>query len=725
MKFLVSLAALQHSAGPGNFRGPCPMMNTLANHNLLPHDGRNITKQDVTKATGAALNFKESLASLADHLNRHNVLELDGSLSRLDAYFGNNHIFSEEVFEQTKKYWTEPVLDPEMLANSKLARQLDSKVFNPTYTFMETVENFSLGELAAPIIAFGNLQSGKVNRTLVEYFFVNERLPYELGWTTQEQALDTEDVLKVSTMISEATNLITPSKSDGVARRFSVVASARRFALWRLGKRYSFFNHGDSGIIDAKSRLFQTLSKVVAHKDTSQKHVWHLSAGDPQSLANFNLRLNVVIQVVGSRGDVQPFVALVQELRRHGYRVRLATHGTFSDFVRKAGLEFYSIGGDPADLMAYMVKNPGLIPKMRTLQEGEIQKKRKMVAEMLDGCWKSCIEPDPVSGRPFVAEVFIANPPSFAHIHCSQALGVPLHLMFPMPWTSTSAFPHPLANIEMRGSHLPTGVANYVSYSAVKFMTWQGLGDLVNSWRKTLGLKAVPSTAGPLLAERLRVPFTYCWSPALIPKPADWPPHIDVCGFFFRDPPKYEASPEIASFLRAGPPPVYIGFGSIVIDDPGKLTATILQAVRATGVRAIISRGWSKLGSDLANVDENVLFIGDCPHDWLFQHVAAMVHHGGAGTTACGLLNVRPTTIVLFFGDQPFWGAMVAAAGGGPRPTPQRQLNSDNLAEAIRFCLRPETAVAADSLGAQMRSESGVKAAVESFHAHLPVEELR
>ncbi|RYP92983.1 hypothetical protein DL770_000857 [Monosporascus sp. CRB-9-2] len=260
MKFLVSSVALQaiiagascatasyptlpewHPAGPDDFRGPCPMMNTLANHNLLPHDGRNITKQDVIKATGAALNFKESLASLMfdmavianpepnatyftlDHLNRHNVLEHDGSLSRLDAYFGNNHVFNEEVFEQTKKYWTGPVLDPEMLANSKLARQLDSKAFNPTYTFTETVEHFSLGELAAPIIAFGDLQSGKVNRTLVEYFFVNERLPYELGWTTREQGLDTEDVLKVSNMIGEATSLITPSESDSVARRFSVV----------------------------------------------------------------------------------------------------------------------------------------------------------------------------------------------------------------------------------------------------------------------------------------------------------------------------------------------------------------------------------------------------------------------------------------------------------------------------------------------------------------------
>jgi len=123
----------------------------------------------------------------------------------------------------------------------------------------------------------------------------------------------------------------------------------------------------------------------------------------------------------------------------------------------------------------------------------------------------------------------------------------------------------------------------------------------------------------------------------------------DICGFFFREPPNYTPPKELDAFIRAGPPPVYIGFGSIVIDDPEKMTALILEAVRSANVRAIISRGWSKLGSDEPN--PNVFYLGDCPHEWLFQHVAAVVHHGGAGTTACGLLNGRPTTIVPFFGE--------------------------------------------------------------------------
>lgn len=125
-------------------------------------------------------------------------------------------------------------------------------------------------------------------------------------------------------------------------------------------------------------------------------------------------KLNIVVQVVGSRGDVQPFIALGNELQKYGHRVRIATHDVFSDFVRGHGLEFYPIGGDPVTLMAYMVKNPGLLPSMDSLMAGDIQEKRDMVVEMLEGCWDSCVLPDISSGQPFVADAIIANPPSFA-----------------------------------------------------------------------------------------------------------------------------------------------------------------------------------------------------------------------------------------------------------------------------------------------------------------------
>ena len=246
----------------------------------------------------------------------------------------------------------------------------------------------------------------------------------------------------------------------------------------------------------------------------------------------------------------------------------------------------------------------------------------------------------------------------------------------------------------------------------------------------------MPTSEGPFLASTLKIPHTYCWSAALVPKPADWLSHIgksrvhfgetrfvtdvieDVCGFFFRDMPTYTPPPELANFLSSGPSPVYIGFGSIVIDDPTRLTSILLEAVEASGARAIISRGWSKIGE--ATARPNIFYLDDCPHEWLFQNVSAVVHHGGAGTTACGLLNARPTVVVPFFGDQPFWGQMIAAAKAGPEPIPYKALNSKNLAEAIAFCLTAETASAATGIADKMRNENGVKQAVASFHRQLP-----
>lgn len=239
--------------------------------------------------------------------------------------------------------------------------------------------------------------------------------------------------------------------------------------------------------------------------------------------------LNVVIQVVGSRGDVQPFVALGQVLRRtYGHRVRLATHPTFRNFVEENGLEFFSIGGDPAQLMAFMVKNPGLMPGFDSLRNGDIGNRRKEITAIVSGCWRSCFEAGDGTGipitdanlfaagnlntgnGPFVAEAIIANPPSFAHLHCAEKLGIPLHLMFTMPWSPTQAFPHPLANIT--SSNADARVTNIISYSLVEMMTWQGLGDVINRFReKSLGLEPISIMWAPGMIPRLQIPYTYCW----------------------------------------------------------------------------------------------------------------------------------------------------------------------------------------------------------------------
>ncbi|PPJ52713.1 hypothetical protein CBER1_10794 [Cercospora berteroae] len=214
-------------AGPNDLRGPCPMMNTLANHGLLPHDGRNLTREVFHAALSEGLNFESNLTDIMfdqalpanpqpnatwfdlGQLNVHNVLEHDASLSRKDAYFGNNHIFDQDVFDFTKKFWTAPVIDRYMLANSKIARQVQSRSTNPTYKFTASAENFSIGELLAPVIAFGDRVNVTVDRDLVVYFFENERLPTELGWKRQSESVGLKDIIRLSGIFSNATTLLT------------------------------------------------------------------------------------------------------------------------------------------------------------------------------------------------------------------------------------------------------------------------------------------------------------------------------------------------------------------------------------------------------------------------------------------------------------------------------------------------------------------------------------
>lgn len=449
--------------------------------------------------------------------------------------------------------------------------------------------------------------------------------------------------------------------------------------------------------------------------------------------------LNVVIHVVGSRGDVQPFVALGRVLKNsYGHRVRLATHGTFKNFVEENGLEFFEIGGDPAELMAFMVKNPGLIPGVKSLKAGDVGKRRKGMAEILQGCWRSCADANEVKQdddeaqslsavkiRPFIANAIIANPPSFAHIHCAEKLGIPLHLMFTMPWSPTHDFPHPIANI--KSSNASGSMTNELSYTLVDMMTWQGLGDIINKFRKeTLDLGIISQASAVSMLHRLRIPYTYCWSPALIPKPTDWGSHIDISGFYFLSlASNYQPDAELAAFLNAGSPPVYIGFGSIVVDDPNAMTELIFEAVRKTGQRALVSKGWGGFGGDELNKPDGVFMLGNCPHDWLFQRVSCVVHHGGAGTTAAGIALGRPTVVVPFFGDQPFWGAMVARAGAGPSPIPFKDLTADTLTAGILEALKPETLERARELGDRIREEKGCEAGAASFHAQMDVAHLR
>ncbi|KAK6953443.1 hypothetical protein Daesc_005747 [Daldinia eschscholtzii] len=488
------------------------------------------------------------------------------------------------------------------------------------------------------------------------------------------------------------------------------------------------------------AKALGTAVKKVAPKKVEEGRFSKWLASSPSSSAATTApekwkvpKLNIVIMVIGSRGDAQPFLKIGKVLKEeYGHRVRIATHPAFRDFVEKdSGLEFFSVGGDPSELMAFMVKNPGMIPTLETVKAGDIGRRRAAMAEMFDGFWRACInatdnEKDTHNIKmlgekdPFIADAIIANPPSFAHMHCAEALGIPLHLMFTFPYTPTQAFPHPLAII--RKSNVDPGYTNFISYPLVEMMVWQGLGDLVNDFRvKTLGLDPVSTLWAPGATYRLHVPFTYLWSPGLVPKPEDWGEEIDVSGFVFLDlassfkPPK-----DLIKFLENGETPVYIGFGSIVVDDAERFTEMIFEAVELAGVRAVVSKGWGGLGR--VDVPDNIYMLDNTPHDWLFPKVRACVIHGGAGTTAIALKCGKPTMIVPFFGDQHFWGSMVSNAGAGPVPIPYKRLSASGLAEGIKFYLTDEALKAAQKISKDIELEGdGAENAVRAFHRNLMI----
>lgn len=443
--------------------------------------------------------------------------------------------------------------------------------------------------------------------------------------------------------------------------------------------------------------------------------------------------LNIVIMVIGSRGDVQPFLKIGKVLKeQYGHRVRIATHPAFRDFVEKdSDLEFFSVGGDPSELMAFMVKNPGLIPTLETLRAGDIGKRRAAMAEMFGGFWRACVnatddEKDvrnlKMMGdkQPFIADLIIANPASFAHVHCAEALGVPLILSFTFPYTPTKSFPHPLASI--KASNVDLGYTNFMSYPMVEMMIWQGLGDLVNDLRvKTLGLDPVSTLWAPGALYRMNVPFAYLWSPSLVPKPPDWGDEVDICGFVYLDLATSFTPPDpLSKFLDAGEAPVYIGFGSIVVDDANKFTEMIFEAVKLAGVRALVSKGWGGLGGDSLDVPENIFLLDNTPHDWLFPRVKACVIHGGAGTTAIAVKCGKPIMIVPFFGDQFFWGTMIERAKAGPEPVPYKRLSAEKIAEGIKFCLTKEAQMNAESIANDIKKEGdGAENMCTFVHQHL------
>ena len=417
--------------------------------------------------------------------------------------------------------------------------------------------------------------------------------------------------------------------------------------------------------------------------------------------------MKITIFAAGSRGDIQPCIALGRGLQRAGYQVCLAAPEDFAGFIHNYNVDFYPLRGDVQQIMAsdtgrkFMETGGGnpikSIRAIRTMIA-------PVVVKMAEDAYAACRDADAL----ICLGVFSAFGKSIA-----EALNIPIINIEPTPLLPSRAFSAPSWPIQRNLG----GLHNYLSGMAMLQVVWLWYRPFVNEFRHRLGL---PTYTFNKFYRALRsTPMLSAYSPSIIPHPADWPDGVSVTGYFFLDAQSdFQPSSELKAFLEAGDPPVYIGFGSMGGRNPEKLARLVLDALNKSGQRGLLLTGWGGMRPEL--LSDNVFVVDSAPHSWLFPRMAAVVHHGGAGTTAEGLRAGIPTVIIPFVFDQPFWGARVKALGLGPDPIPQKELTAERLARAIRIAVTDSgMKQRANSYGMAIRSENGIGNAVKIIQRYF------
>jgi sterol 3beta-glucosyltransferase len=410
--------------------------------------------------------------------------------------------------------------------------------------------------------------------------------------------------------------------------------------------------------------------------------------------------MRIAIIASGSRGDVEPYVALGRGLQAAGHVVRLVTHRDFESLVTAHGVAFWPVEGsvrDVAESMAALIENGNFLAILAQMGKEAQRGALAFAGAGLAACQGMDLIVAGIGG------VFVG-------IAIAEKLGLPLLQAYYIPFTPTSAYP---AFVVPKPPSLLGTLPNRPSYQVARQMMWQPFRSADKAARReVLDLPAAPFF-GPFGSECVQgQPILYGYSPAVIPPPADWGADIHVTGYWFLDPAEdWTPAPALADFLAAGPPPVYVGFGSMSSRNPEATANLILDALARTGQRGIIHAGWG--GLQRTDLPGSVRMVDGVPFSWLFPRVAAVVHHGGAGTTSAGLRAGVPSVVVPFFGDQPYWGQRVADLGIGPAPIPRKKLTAERLAQAIQTAVTDETMHGrAVDLGKKIRAEDGVAAAV-------------
>ncbi|GAA1137238.1 glycosyltransferase [Kribbella jejuensis] len=414
--------------------------------------------------------------------------------------------------------------------------------------------------------------------------------------------------------------------------------------------------------------------------------------------------MDVLVLTHGTRGDVQPFIALALALTSAGHTVRLGAPAGSAALAKPYGIPFVPLADGPNELYGH----PAVREVLETNYRGLRGKRLAMTVARMYRNKMDAVLDDMADAARAGADV-IVHDIVLPGRQLGEWLGIPTVRACLQPfWVPTRAFPNPMHDLP-----LP------VTWNRLTYLTtniwYQILAGHTNRWRRNkLGLTR---RGGYLDVLRMpgggSTPLLQAFSAHLLaPPPDDYPSWVQTTGpWLLPAPPDWMPSTDLNDFLHSGAPVVYVGFGSMAGSDPGRTARMITEAVRSAGVRAVVGTGWG--GIEASKNDQDILPVGDVPHDWLFEHVTAVVHHGGSGTTAAALAAGRPQVVCPFVLDQPFFARRVHELGAAPEPLPQRQLNATELARAIEMAVTDQSfSISAKRLAEWIRDEEGIDRAV-------------
>lgn len=402
----------------------------------------------------------------------------------------------------------------------------------------------------------------------------------------------------------------------------------------------------------------------------------------------------ITILCSGSRGDVQPYIALAQEIKKLNISVRIAANRAFENFVRGYGIDFYSIDVD--------YESAGVDPQ--TIKEaqkadnilkmfGSFNKLRKYAVCMMEKYHDACLG----------SEAIVYHPGLTIGYFMAEKLKIPAVLASPFPLHTTRERP----SVILYGKIKPNAIINRLSYGVLQRMLWMASeSSLRQLWKSKYGM--LPEAFG-IPFERhndARHPALVSCSNHIFKRPKDWNPHVHQSGYWIvEETSAYQPSPELAGFLARGDKPVYVGFGSMFDKaDTEKVGRLVLEALKLAGKRGILGGM-----QGLTNMPDSVITIDTVPHAWLFPQMAAVCHHGGAGTSAAGFLAGVPSVIVPFALDQFAWAQRSYDLGIGSKPLPFKQLTPERLSAALEFASQPAICANAKAMGQSIAAENGAR----------------